>query len=70
MARHDHTKHLRVYIDSDLNFSKHVKEAALNASKGVSLLKCLSKYVDLAYKLHMRPHLDYGDIIYHNKEII
>ena len=40
--------------------------------KGVSLLKYLSKYVarnalDLSYKLYVRPHLDYGDVIYHNQ---
>ena len=34
------------------------------------MLKCLSKYVsrevlDQTYKLYVRPHLDYGDIIYH-----
>ena len=74
VARHDHTKHLGVYLDSGLNFSKHVKEAVLNALKGVSLLKYLSKYVDrnvldLSYKLYVRPHLDYGDIIYHNQRV-
>ena len=39
--------------------------------KGVTLLKILSKYVDrnvlsLSYKMHVLPHLDYGDVIYHN----
>ena len=72
VARHDHTKHLGFFLDSALNFSKHVKEAVLKALKGISLLKCLSKYVDrnvlnLSYKLYVRPHLDYGDIIYHNQ---
>ena len=42
------------------------------AKKGLSLLKYLSKYVprktlDLSYKLYVRPHLDYGDVIYHNQ---
>ena len=74
MARHDHTKLLGVYIDSGLNFSKHVNEAVLNALKGVSLLKYLSKYVyrnalELSYKLYVRPYLDYGDIIYHNQRV-
>ena len=40
--------------------------------KGISLLKFLSKYVDLhvldlSYKMYVRPHLDYGDVIYHNQ---
>ena len=44
----------------------------LTALKGLSLLKFLSKYVDrnvlnLCYKMYIRPHLDYGDVIYHNQ---
>ena len=40
--------------------------------KGVTLVKFLSKYVDRnvlnsCYKLYVRPHLDYGDVIYHNQ---
>ena len=61
-----------VYLDSGLNFSKHISEAILKAQKGISLLKYLSKYVSrnvlgLSYKLYVRPHLDYGDLIYHNQ---
>ena len=25
------------------------------------------KTLDLSYKLYVRPHLDYGDVIYHNQ---
>ena len=72
VAREDHTKHLGVYLDSRLNFSKHIHEAVRKATKGLSLLKYLSKYVprkilNLSYKLYVRPHLDYGDVIYHNQ---
>ena len=72
VSREEHTKHLGVYLDSSLNFSKHIREAVMKASKGISLLKYLSKYVsrkvlDLSYKLYVRPHLDYGDVIYHNQ---
>ena len=40
--------------------------------KGIALLKFLSKFVskdvlNMAYKLFVRPHLDYGDIIYHGQ---
>ena len=61
-----------VYLDSRLDFAKHIREAVIKASKGISLLKYLSKYVsrkvlDLCYKLYVRPHLDYGDVIYHNQ---
>ena len=72
VAREPFTKHLRVYLDSRLNFSKHIKEQVLKAMKGVSSLKCLSKYVnqnvlDISYKMYVRPHLDYGDVIFHNQ---
>lgn len=70
VASEDHTKHLGVYLDSRLNFSKHIHEAIRNATRGLSLLKYLSKYVprkilNLSYILYVRPHLDYGDVIYH-----
>ena len=72
VARQDHTKHLGVFLDSRLNFSKHIKEAIIKVKRGISLLKYLSKYVsrnmlDTCYKLYVRPHLDYGDVIYHNQ---
>ena len=40
----------------------------------MALLKLLSKYGDrsvlaLSYKMYIRPHLDYGDVIYHNQRI-
>ena len=63
-------KHLGVILDSKLNFKSHIREAILKARRGIGLLKYLSKYVsrevlDQTYKLYVRPHLDYGDIIYH-----
>ena len=61
-----------MYLDFKLNFDKHIREAIITAQKGLSLLKFLSKYVsrkvlDQCYKLYVRPHLDYGDVIYHNQ---
>ena len=72
VARENSTKHLGAHLDSKLNFSKHITEAVRKATKGLSLLKYLSKYVprkvlDLSYKLYVRPHLDYADVIYHNQ---
>ena len=72
VSREPFTKHLGLYLDSNMNFSKHISEAIIKATKGLSLLKYLSKYVsrkvpDLSYKLYVRPYLDYGDIIYHNQ---
>ena len=72
VSREDHTKHLGVFLDNRLTFSKHIRESVNKATKGLSLLRYLSKYVsrkilDLSYKLYVRPHLDYGDVIYHNQ---
>ena len=63
-------KHLGVVLDSRLDFKGHIREAILKARRGIGLLKYLSKYVSRevlvqTYKLYVRPHLDYGDIIYH-----
>ena len=72
VARRPDTKHLGLYLDEKLSFSKHIKENILKAMNGISILKFLSKYVpkdilNLSYKLYVRPHLDYGDVIYHNQ---
>ena len=63
-------KHLGIVIDSKLSFSAHIKSAISKTRKGIGLLKYLSKYLprhtlNELYKLYVRPHLDYGDVIYH-----
>ena len=72
MARENFTKHLGVYLDERLSVAKHIPEAKIKAKKGIALLKFISKYVsrnllNMAYKLYIRPHLDYGDVIFHNQ---
>ena len=71
VARNYSTKHLGIILDEKLNFRKHILEAIEKAKKGLSLMRFLTKYVnrkvlDLTYKMHVRPHLEYGDIIFHN----
>ena len=63
-------RHLGMILDSKLNFLSHIKEAIVKARRGIGIIRFLSKYVahdvlDQIYKLYVRPHLDYGDIIYH-----
>ena len=63
-------KHLGMILDSKLSFQSHVREAIIKARKGIGIIRFLSKYVsrdvlDQIYKLYVRPHLDYGDIICH-----
>ena len=63
-------KHLGVILDSKLDFQSHTRQAILKARRGIGMIRYLSIYVsrsvlDQIYKLYVRPHLDYGDIIYH-----
>ena len=63
-------KHLGIILDSKLSFSAHIKSAISKTRRGIGLLKYLSKYLprhtlNELYKLYVRPHLDYGDVIYH-----
>ena len=55
-------------LDHKLDFQSHIREVILKARRGIGLIKYLSKYVfrevlDQVYRLYIRPHLDYGDII-------
>ena len=66
-------KHLGMILDSKLSFQSHFREAIIKARKGIGIICFLSKYVsrdvlDQIYKLYVRPHLDYGDIIYHRHD--
>ena len=63
-------KHLGMILDSKLNFHSHIREAIIKARGGIGIIRFLSKYVsrdllDQIYKLYVRLHLDYGDVIYH-----
>ena len=63
-------KHLGMILDSELNFHNHAKEKVVSARKATGVVRFMSKYVtrevlDQMHKLYVRPHLDYGDIIYH-----
>ena len=69
MIKTEH-KHLGMILDSKLTFLSYIKEAIVKARRGIGIIRFLSKYVtrdvlDQIYKLYVRPHLDYSDIIYH-----
>ena len=60
-------------LDSKLDFSAHVKEAIIKARRGIGMIRYIAKYIsrdvrDQIYKLCVRPHLDYCDIIYHKHD--
>ena len=69
----DSTAHLGVISDDKLDFSEHVSEKIKMVNKGISLLiKFLSKFTNrntrnMLYKMHVRWHLDYGNLIYHDQ---
>ena len=65
----DWQKHFSMYLDKVLNFNPHIKEKTFRAMKGIvniqKLNKTLPRHSPIAiYKSILRPHLDYGDIIY------
>ena len=65
----DH-KHLGIILDSKLSFNSHIKSIISKSRQGIGMLRFLSKYLPRhtlndIYKLYIRPHLDYGDVIYH-----
>ena len=71
VANKPFTKHLGLYLDEKLSFSTHIKEKISKALNGLALLKFLSTYVsrdilNMSYIMYVRPHLDYGDVIFHN----
>ena len=65
----DH-QHLGLILDSKLSFAKHISEKISTARKGIGIIKHLAPYLplksrDQIFKMHVRPHLDYCDMIYH-----
>ena len=69
----DEQNHLGMILFSCLNFNNHVREKIISARRGIGVICYLSKYVlrdvlDQMYKLYVRPHFDYGDIIYHKHD--
>ena len=62
-------KHLGMHLDEKLNFSTHIKEKIAKANKGIGIIRKLAYYLPrqsliTIYKSFVRPHVDYGDIIY------
>ena len=62
-------KHLGMFLDSKLNFSKYFKTIFEKTNKTIGLLRKLETLFPRAplitiYKLLIRSHLDYGDMIF------
>ena len=70
----DDHQHLGLIVDSSLSFEKHLNEKIIKTKKNAGIIKHLSKYLPLKalnqmYKLLVRSHLDYCDIIYHTPSL-
>ena len=66
---HEH-KHLGLTLDAKLTFASHIDEKLKKARKGLGIIKSLSRYLSVKtleqiYKMYIRPHLDFCDVIYH-----
>ena len=62
-------KHLGMYLDEKLNFLQHIKEKTSKANRGIGVIQKLRHILPrhsliTICKSFVRPHLDYGDIIY------
>ena len=58
-----------MYLDEKLNYNTHIKEKLSKVYKGIVLLRNLFNKLPrqalvTIYKAFIRPHLDYGDILY------
>ena len=65
----DH-KHLGLILHSKLSFISHINEKISKAHKELGIIKSLSRFLsvktlDLIFKLYVRPHLDFCDVIFH-----
>ena len=63
-------KHLGLILDSKLTFASHINEKISKARKGIGIIKSLSRFLsiktlNLIFKMYIRPHLDFCDVIYH-----
>ena len=66
-------KHLGIVLDKHLSFHEHITKKIKICNKLINTVKHLSfhlprKSLLTIYKSFVRPHLDYGDIIYDNPE--
>ena len=62
-------KHLGLILDCKLDFNEHLKAVSAKVCKGIGLIKKLNHIVPRSslltiYKSFVRPHLDYGDVVY------
>ena len=62
-------KHLGLLLDKRMAFDHHVEVTILRANKDIGLITSLRRYLQrnsllTIYKAFIRPHLDYGQVVY------
>ena len=74
VSKVDVHKHLGLNLDSKLSFVSRINEKINKAKQLIGILKYLSQYLSLKtlgqmYKIFIRPHFDYCDVIYHTPHL-
>ena len=69
IAVEDHQQHIGLFLDKKLSFDHHLSEKISKANQGIGLINRLREFLPRdsllnIFKIRVRPHLDYGDIIY------
>ena len=69
VQRANQQKHLGIILDDKLNFKCHIDKVLTKTSKSIAVIKRLRNFLPrksliTIYKAIIRPHLDYGDILY------
>ena len=62
-------KHLGLFLDPKLSFDEHIQYILIKTRKTIGMIRKLQPIIPRAalltiYKSFLRPHLDYGDLIY------
>ena len=66
-------KHLGIHLDEELTCKHHINEKINKANKGIGIICKLNNILPRStlltiYRSFIRPHLDYGDVIYDQPE--
>ena len=69
VAQTSSQKHLGMHLDKKLNFEEHLRKVESKVNKTIAIIRKLQNVLPRSalltiYKSFVRPHLDYGDIIY------
>ena len=66
-------KHLGILLDEEITFKYHISEKINKANKGIGIIRKLNNILLRSnlltiYRFFIRPHLEYGDVIYDQPE--